>query len=123
MDAIIQACNRTHTLLAGDGYREVNYQRVLAYYLQESGFRVSLEQVCVYQFGPINAGSGRMDIVAYRDSQQFIVELKVGGISKLADHMSQLRRYVKHQPGSTGLLVIFRNEQAPFFKRIGNSPP
>ena len=121
-EQIRQACNLTHDLLAGDNYREANYQRVLLHYLQLEGFRVSSEEVCVYQFGRCYAGSGRIDIVAWKGKEEYILELKVGGHFKIPDYMAQLRKYVKHRQATLGILVIFDSNKKPLIRQYGKLP-
>ena len=119
MEQIQKACKLTHDLLAGDNYREANYQRVLLHFLQLEGFRVSSEEVCVYKFGRIYAGSGRMDIVAWKGKDEYIIELKVGGHFKINDYMSQLRKYVKHRTAILGVLVVFDSNKNPLIRQYG----
>lgn len=65
----------------------------------------------MYKFGNIHADFGRIDLVAYKGDEQFIIELKVGGHFKINSYMAQLRKYVKHREATAGLLVIFDAEK------------
>ena len=71
----------------------------------------------MYQFGDINAGFGRIDLVAYKGDEQYIIELKVGGHFKINSYMAQLRKYVKHRKATAGLLVIFDSEKKPVYRK------
>ena len=120
MEKICQCAIETHVLLKGDMYREANYQRVLVYYLQKEGFVTSTEEVCTYRFGEnqeIYAGSGRMDIVCYKDGKQYILELKVGSGFKMKEYMAQLRKYVKHRRAKLGILIIFDSQKSPVIEK------
>ena len=90
---------------------------MLVYHLQQAGFITSTEEVCVYRFGDIYAGSGRMDVVCYKDGKKYILELKVGSTLKLKEYMAQLRKYVKHEKAELGVLIIFGSENPPLLKK------
>jgi GxxExxY protein len=93
--------------------KENHYQRVLAYYLQNKGINVSLEEIVKYQFKNIYAGFGRMDIVCRIAGKKYILELKVGGHGKVAEYMQQLRKYMQFEQCTAGFVIIFDSSLFP----------
>jgi GxxExxY protein len=93
--------------------KENHYQRVLAYYLQNKGINVSLEEIVKYQFSNIYAGFGRMDIVCRIGNKKYILELKVGGHGKVAEYMQQLRKYMQFEQCTAGFVIIFDSSLMP----------
>ena len=109
---ILVCCASTAELLSGGfDYKETCYQNLLIHELSTMGWICHKEVNIGYRVKGITLSYGRIDIVAIKDKNVFVLELKaVPNISKIALYRSQVKRYQRHyHEECTGCLIIFND--------------
>ena len=113
-EKIIGASFEVHSFF-GNGFRELIYQRALAWELKLKGldFAREIDQHIFYKDLPEPIGTRRADFVVER---KVLVEIKA--IIELNDvHLAQILNYLKAYKLSVGLLINFGSKSLTF-KRV-----
>jgi GxxExxY protein len=113
-EKILGASFEVHKFL-GNGFREVIYQRALAWEMSQAGlaFAREIEQYIFYKDLPEPIGKRRADFVV---GGKVLVELKA--VIEFGDvHMAQVLNYLKAYRLEVGLLINFGSRSLTF-KRL-----
>ena len=98
-------------------YQERCYQLLAKCLLEEAGFKCSIENICEYKIEGHYVGYGRIDIIAKRDNEMYIIEMKANvGYQQTNKAKCQLKRYMIHYKTKrklTGILCMYN---------VGGSP-
>jgi len=114
-EKIIGASFEVHKFL-GNGFREVLYQRALAYEMEQIGLNFSreIEHAVFYKDKVEPIGARRVDFMV---EDKIVVEIKA--VSSLEDsHVSQTLNYLKAYKKDIGLLINFGSKSLEFKRLI-----
>lgn len=92
----------------GTVYTEAVYQNGVKAIFQKHGFIVSSEIPVLYRWNGIELGAGRYDIVASKDGEQILVELKATVNKKCKwSEIRQMKNYLVQNDFKNGIIINF----------------
>ena len=92
----------------GTVYPETVYQNAVKIIFQLHGFQISSEIPVVYSWRNTEIGSGRYDIVASKNNDVIIIELKATTNKKCKwSEICQLKKYMFHGQFKHGIIINF----------------